>query len=350
MLCPSWILCLIGVAPIAIVALALPSQDPSFDGVNLGQTEEQEQQWCSYTDGTHLDDSDDLGALREADLNLAADNKNVINVPANVFIVGTPEAVTKLTKTSPILRLQEALEEGYSGLGISFSPLKSYIITGKVHGEHVYSTRATETSLGLQRQVRAGGAETLNIYIVANMTPGLLGFAYFPQLLQRNVADLLTIDGVFLSHAAMVSYLSKKAIVHEVGHWLGLFHPFAGGCAIPDGDHVPDTPQAEVKGDLSCTDGKDSCPGLPGLDLIRNYMTYSTCTGKLSFTSGQVSKMRQAWGHFRNPSTRQLPPLTNWTLRGLPTGAEAGAMNTTLVDFKEYIGPESVGASANSTG
>ncbi|CCF38171.1 metalloprotease 1 [Colletotrichum higginsianum] len=308
------------------------------------------QHWCSYTDGARLDDSDDLGALREADLNLAADNKNVINIPVNVFVVGNPEAVAKLTKTSPILRLKETLEEGYSGLGISFSPLKSYILPGKVHGEYVYSTRVTETSLSMQRQVRAGGAETLNIYLVANMTPGLLGFAYFPQLLQRNVADLLTIDGVFLGHSAMVSYLSKKAIIHEVGHWLGLFHPFAGGCAVPDGDHVPDTPQAEVRGDLSCTDGKDSCPTLPGHDLVRNYMTYSTCTEKLSFTPGQVSKMRQAWDQFRNPSTRRLPPLTNWTLRGLQTGVEPEATNTTLIDFEEYVGPETAGASANSTG
>ncbi|WQF83149.1 Putative peptidase M43, pregnancy-associated plasma-A [Colletotrichum destructivum] len=298
MLCPSWILWLIGVASITSVALALPFQDSYLDGENLVWIEKH---WCSYADGAHLNDSDDLEVLRDANLNQAVDNNNVINIPVNVFVVGNPEAVAKLTKvsnhpafvdlklqvhralltcdfiqTSPILRLKETLEEGYSGLGISFSPLKSYILPGKVHGEYVYSTRVTETSLSLQRQVRAGGAETLNIYLVANMTPGLLGFAYFPQLLQRNVADLLTIDGVFLGHGAMVSYLSKKAIIHEVGHWLGLFHPFAGGCAVPDGDHVSDTPQAEVKGDLSCTDGKDSCPALPGHDLVRNYMTYST--------------------------------------------------------------------------
>jgi hypothetical protein len=66
-----------------------------------------------------------------------------------------------------------------------------------------------------------------------------------------------------------------KTAVHEVGHWFGLLHTFAGYSCTGDGDFISDTPQASTS-TSGCPVGKDSCPKVPGLDPVTNYMDYST--------------------------------------------------------------------------
>ena len=104
----------------------------------------------------------------------------------------------------------------------------------------------------------------------------------------------------------------RKNIIHELGHYLGLYHTFDGGCkndnCLVDGDKVCDTPPEYLPlayADHPCLTGspENSCSSdvnstdinnpftsdqLDGDDNIMNYTPVS-CTN--TFTSGQVSRM-----------------------------------------------------------
>lgn len=128
----------------------------------------------------------------------------------------------------------------------------------------------------------------LNIY---SCKPGqsLLGWSYFPNSYPEGDFH----HGVVIHYGSVPGgYLSPFDLGgtadHEVGHYLGLYHTFQGGCAAP-GDAVSDTP-AEATATSGCPIGKDTCAG-GGADPIHNYMDYSDDACYSQFTSGQDQRM-----------------------------------------------------------
>ena len=84
--------------------------------------------------------------------------------------------------------------------------------------------------------------------------------------------------------------------VHEVGHWLGLLHPFQGGCS-EDGDFVADTPP-EQGPDFQCTIGRDTCDG-DGLDDVTNIMGYNQDACMDHLTEGQIARVIAMCSRYR---------------------------------------------------
>ena len=91
-------------------------------------------------------------------------------------------------------------------------------------------------------------------------------------------------------------YDMGRTLTHEVGHYLGLYHTFQGGCGsgsppscYTGSDLICDT-NPESGPNFSCSGGVPSSCGSP--DPIDNYMDYSDDACMEKFTPEQVNRMR----------------------------------------------------------
>ncbi|KAI2465214.1 Metalloprotease [Annulohypoxylon bovei var. microspora] len=160
---------------------------------------------------------------------------------------------------------------------------------------------ADGNELAMKRALRQGSYADLNVYFLGNLGGGLLGYCYFPTSASEGTTEFYQDGCTILAQSVpggdAAPYNLGGTVVHEVGHWMNLYHTFQGGCS-GSGDSVDDTP-AQASASSGCPVGRDSCPG-GGVDPIHNYMDYSDDACYEEFTSGQEDRMYSAWSTYRS--------------------------------------------------
>ena len=148
----------------------------------------------------------------------------------------------------------------------------------------------------------------LNFWIVDELSrPGVLAFATLPEFVAAG-STRLSEDGIIgrfsLFRTNPNGRFERHALSHEVGHWLGLRHPFQGdgstgnGCSLIDckfgGDKICDIPQVDTiyqSGGFECLKGHKTCENAPQpYDNITNIMDYRYCPAM--FSKDQTTRMR----------------------------------------------------------
>ena len=197
---------------------------------------------------------------------------------------------------SQITAQMNVLNSAYAGTGWSFNLVQ----TDRTTNTSWYTCAGGSCETQMKNALRRGTADDLNIYS-NNMGGGLLGWATFPS----SYSSQPKLDGVVILFSSVpggsaAPYNLGDTATHEVGHWMGLYHTFQGGCVkkASGGDGVADT-AAEKSPAYGCPVGRDTCRNIAGLDPITNFMDYTDDSCMDRFSAGQDARMDSLFTTYR---------------------------------------------------
>ncbi len=217
----------------------------------------------------------------------------VVNVYFHVINAGNSASQGNISD-GMIDEQMDVLNAAYAPYGFVFNHVSTDRTTNSTWFTGCYGS----SEMSMKNALHQGNADDLNIYS-CRPSGGILGYAYFPSAYQSNPNR----DGVVLLDQSLpggsaAPYNEGDTGTHEVGHWLGLYHTFNGGCS-GQGDFVADTP-AERSPAYGCPLGRDSCRRDAGDDPVENFMDYTDDYCMFEFTSGQGVRMQDQWLVYRN--------------------------------------------------
>ncbi len=254
--------------------------------------------------GTPEPTAQEAEAVQQALMGAAGQSRqSTITIPVYVHVIRRGTGISNGDIPDSWITSQiSVLNNSFSGAtGGTATPFRFQLvqITRTTNSTWYTAGPGTTAQTQMKNTLRRGTADDLNFY-VNGVGGGLLGWATFPWSYTGNPKD----DGVVCLNQSLPGGSASPFNLgdtgtHEVGHWMGLYHTFQGGCST-NNDFVSDTP-AERSPASGCPTGRDSCTGanFPGRDPIENFMDYSNDSCMFRFTAGQNSRMQSAWNTYR---------------------------------------------------
>lgn len=284
------------VSIIAVCVLNTQREAVSQMFVDKGKSEQRIERFCPVRpSGTEIKAMEADFGFRRSALGVATPSAagGVIDV---YFHVITDSNGDGAPKSSQIGRQMRVLNDAFGPWGWTFNLVQTDYTANNAWYTAGYGSLEERQ---LKSALRIGSADDLNIY-TNNMGGGLLGWATFPSS-YNGKPDL---DGVMILNASLPGgsaepYDEGDTATHEVGHWMGLYHTFQGGCT-PNNDYISDT-AAERSPAFGCPYGRDTCTSskYPGLDPIYNFMDYTEDACMNEFTPLQDTRMDEQFTAYR---------------------------------------------------
>eukprot|EP00341_Mesodinium_pulex_P002697 CAMPEP_0116927380 /NCGR_PEP_ID=MMETSP0467-20121206/25310_1 /TAXON_ID=283647 /ORGANISM="Mesodinium pulex, Strain SPMC105" /LENGTH=279 /DNA_ID=CAMNT_0004606865 /DNA_START=24 /DNA_END=863 /DNA_ORIENTATION=+ len=250
---------------------------------------------CGVRDLTH-EEVEAAEAHRNGILQGVQERVNGATIPVHFHVITNTKGDGNMTQTS--------LDAQIDVLNAAYKPgnwqYKFSSVDYTADNDWYVMQPGTAAETEAKHKLRVGGADELNLY-TANIGGGLLGWATFP----KDYTSDPKMDGVVILYSSFpggsaAHYNEGDTGTHEVGHWMGLYHTFQGGCKERfGGDMVEDTP-AEAQANYECPqEGFDSCPDQPGNDPFHNFMDYVYDSCMYEFTDGQFARITEEFSAYR---------------------------------------------------
>jgi hypothetical protein len=228
-----------------------------------------------------------------------------ITIPVYFHVVHKADGTGNIPDSRLVAQIA-AMNEHYTGLdtpayrGAAANTSFRFLLAGvtRTQNDTWYAAgpgSAAESQM--KNALRTGTADDLNFY--TNSGGGYLGWATFPnEYTARPKMDGVVCYWASLPGSNYAPYNEGDTGTHEVGHWLGLYHTFQGGCQ-GSGDGVADTP-SERAATFGCpTRNLDTCKQNAGLDPYENFMDYTDDPCMYKFSPGQSDRADTMWSTYR---------------------------------------------------